>query len=343
MALFLLLHYRSRCGMIYRDIGGNMKTWTIVEPEKLVMDESTLKFTEGTVKVKITRTAVSRTDVAIYLGKDVAKLPIIPCRIAAGLVSEAEANSKHHKGERVLLSPYIGNKAHGVDCNGFLRDYTIVPEEHLITIPQGISDDEVVFVDYVALATSCLAELKLKEHEYIAVIGTGIFSLVMAQLAAYHRAIPIIIGNSDKGLETARDMGISYCINSEKQDVQERVAEITCGKMADCTVFECVAGINPQFALSLTGVNGRVCITGFSAYMNKLSVDIRTVLSKKIRVVGVNDGRDTFWAALNLIANKAVTVKGLANAKESFDQAAEVFAKMASDPDEMHDILLVVE
>ena len=320
-----------------------MKSWTITGPEKLTKEESTLKFVEGTVKVKITRTAVSRTDVAIYLGKDTAKLPLIPCRIAAGLVSEADANSKHHKGERVLLSPYIGNKAHGVDCNGFLRDYAIVPEEQLITIPQGISDDEVVFADYVALATSCLAEIKLQAHEYVAIIGTGVFSLVMAQLAAYHRAIPIIIGNSDKGLETARDMGISYCINSEKQDVQERVSDITCGNMTDCTVFECVAGINPQFALSLTGVNGRVCITGFSAYMNKLSVDIRTVLSKKIRVVGVKDGRNTFLAALNLIANKAITVKGLANAKENINDAEEIFAKMASDPDEMHDILLVVE
>ena len=320
-----------------------MRSWTITEPEKITLDESTLKFTEGTVKVKITRTAISRTDVAIYLGKDIEKLPVIPCRIAAGLVSEASADSKHHKGERVLLSPYIGNKVHGIDCNGFLRDYAIVPEEHLITIPQGISDDEIVFADYVALATSCLSELSFKEHDYIVIIGTGIFSLVMAQLAAYHRAIPIIIGKSDKGLETARDFGISYCINSEKQDVQERVAEITCGNMADCTVFECIAGINPQFALSLTGVNGKVCITGFSAYMNKLSVDIRTLLSQKLRVVGVNDGRRTFLSALNLLANKAITVKDLASAKNNFNDVASVFAEMVENPDELFDVLIKVD
>lgn len=320
-----------------------MKSWTITAPETLVEGESTLKFTEGTVKVKITRTEISRTDVALYLGKDVDRLPLIPCRIAAGLVSEAAGNSKLHKGERVLLSPYIGNKVHGMDCNGFLRDYTIVPEEHIITIPEGISDDEVVFVDYVALATSCLAELDLKEHEYIAIIGTGVFSLVMAQLASYHRAIPIIIGNSEQGLQIARDMGISYCVNSEEQDVQERVSDITCGVMADCTVFECVAGINPQFALSLTAANGKVCIAGFSAYMNKLSVDIRTLLTKCLRVVGVADGRKTFLSALNLLATKAVTVKGLANGKESFDNADNIFVKMSAAPNEFHDILVTVE
>jgi len=320
-----------------------MRSWTINSPETLVLDDNTLKFTEGTVKVKITRTEISRTDVAIYLGKDTDKLPIIPCRIAAGLVSEVGSDSKLHKGERVLLSPYIGNKVHGMDCNGFLRDYAIVPEEHIIAIPEGIGDDEVVFADYVALATSCLAELEFKEHEYICIIGTGIFSLVMAQLAAYHRVIPIVIGTSENGLQTARDMGISYCINSNEQDVQERVSEITCGRMADCTVFECIAGISAQFALSLTSENGKVCITGFSAYMNKLSVDIRTLLTKGLRVVGVNDGRKTFLSALNLLATKAITVKGLANGKEPFSKAKEIFEKMAEDPDEYHDILVTVD
>lgn len=320
-----------------------MKACVIESPKNIVIDSQPLKLIEGTVKVKITRTLVSATDIALFLGKDVDKLPLVPCRIAAGLVSEADETSSFHKGEKVLLSPYIANKVHGITCNGFLRDYAIVPESQLISIPEGISDDEIVLADYVALAITCLNEVDIKEHQYITILGTGVFPLILAQLASYYRAIPIVVGKNDADLELAEGIGICYCINSDKQDVQQRIMEITSGVMADCTVFECVAGINPQLALSLTAKRGKVCIVGFSAYMNKLSVDMRTILSRGLYVVGVSGGKENFLTAINLLATKAVNVKGLVNERKAFDNVQDLLLSMAENDDDPTDVYIDVD
>ncbi len=320
-----------------------MKACVIESPKKIVFDEQPLKLIEGTVKVKIISTLVSATDIALYSGKDVDKLPLIPCRIATGLVSEADEASSFHKGEKVLLSPYIANKVHGITCNGFLRDYAIVPDSQLVSIPEGISDDEMVLADYVALAMTCLNEVDIKEHQYIAIMGTGVFPLILAQLAAYYRAIPIVVGKTDEDLDFAEDIGICYRINGEKQDVQQRIMEITSGVMADCTVFECVAGINPQLALSLTAKGGKVCIVGFSTYMNKLSVDMRTILSRELYVVGVSGGKDNFLTAINLLATKAVNVKGLVTSRASFDEIENRLSEMVDGDYDATDIYVDVD
>lgn len=324
-------------------IGGFMKACVIESPKKLVIDEQPLKLIEGTVKVKITRTLISATDIALFLGKDIDKLPLVPCRIATGLVSEADETSSFHKGEKVLLSPYIADKIHGINCNGFLRDYAIVPETHLISIPERISEDEMVLVDYIALASACLHELDIKEHQYIVVLGTGVFPLILAQLVDYYRAIPIVVGKNEEDLSLAEDIGICYRINSEKQDPQQRIMEITSGVMADCTVFECVAGINPQLALSLTKKGGKVCIAGFSAYMNRLAIDMRTILARQLYCVGVSGGKESLMTAINLLATKAVDVKGLVTAREYFNGVEDLFLRLADGDYDATDVYIDVD
>lgn len=320
-----------------------MKTFIIDSPKNITIEEQPLKLLASTVKVKITRTIISETDVALYSGKDGDKLPVVPCRIATGLVSEADDTSSFHKGERVLLSPYLANKVHGLTCNGFLRDYAIVPEEYLISLPEGITDDEAVLSDYVALASSCLDVVGIKEHQYIAILGTGTFSLILAQLSAYYRAIPILVGKNEENLQFAEDMGISYRINSDNQDVQQKIMEITSGEMANCTVFECVQGINPQLALSLTADRGKVCITGFSAYTNRLSVDIRSILNKELNVVGVSSGREAIMSAINLLANKVIDVDGIVTNRVNFEDAGEVFAKLSEGDENTKDVYVNVD
>lgn len=320
-----------------------MKTFIINSPNNISIEEQPLKLLESTVKVKITRTIISETDVALFLGKDAEKLPIVPCRIATGLVSEADDTSSFHKGERVLLSPYLANKIHGLTCNGFLRDYAIVPEEYLISLPEGVTDDEAVLADYVALASTCLSVVDVKEHQYIVILGTGTFSLILAQLSAYYRAIPVLVGKNEENLEFAEDMGISYRINSDNQDVQQKIMEITSGEMANCTVFECVQGINPQLALSLTSDSGKVCITGFSVYMNKLSVDIRSILNKQLNVVGVSCGRESIMTAINLLANKVVDVDGLVKNRVAFEDAGERFSKLGDGDENAKDVYVDVD
>ena len=78
-----------------------MKAWQITAKEEIALVEKKQEAEATDVKVRISKVALSSTDVAIFEGKK-ASYPIIPVRSAIGLVSEAHAMSGLKKGERVV-------------------------------------------------------------------------------------------------------------------------------------------------------------------------------------------------------------------------------------------------
>ncbi|NCA66996.1 MAG: hypothetical protein EOM87_02915 [Clostridia bacterium] len=325
-----------------------MKIWKITAPNTFVMEDIQLSSNENSVKVKITKAAISSSDLAIFLGKAEVNYPIVPCRIAAGLVSEAPAGSGLKKGERVLLSPYISPegkntndiKYMGMHSNGYLSNYAIVPIENVFQLPEGINDEQAVFAEYIAMGNNAITQLEIESQEYLAIVGANPLGLMLGQLASYYHIIPIIIDKNEDKLALAGSFGISYCINSEKQDPQQKVLEITGGKMADCTIFEGRSGQLPQLAFNLTAQGGRVGIIGYNNSINKLNADIRTILYRQLKVIGINNGYKDFRAAINLLANEVVTIDGIVSGTGEFDTVPEFFKKAVEEGDKNLKLLI---
>lgn len=325
-----------------------MKIWKITAPNTFELESLLTVPDDNSVKVKITKAAISSPDLAIFQGKAEVNYPIVPCRIAAGLVSEAPAESGLKKGERVLLSPYIKPsdkktddiKYMGMHANGYLGNYAVVPTENVFSLPEGITDEQAVFAEYIAMANRAISELSIDNLEYLAILGANSFGLILGQLASYYHIIPIIIDKNEEKLALASAYGISYCINSEKQDPQQKVLEITGGKMADCTIFEGRSGQIPQLAFNLTAQGGRVGIIGYNNTINKLSADIRTILYRQLSVVGISNGYNNFNAAINLLANEVVTIEGIVNQTGSFDNVPEFFTKAVEESDKNLKLLI---
>ncbi len=325
-----------------------MKIWKITAPNTLELQSIPTVADDTQIKVKITKAALSSSDLAIYLGKAEVNYPIAPCRIAAGLVSEAPASSGLKKGERVLLSPYIkpadksdnNIKYMGMHADGYLGNYVMVSADNVYQLPEGITDEQAVFAEYIALAIHAISELEVEQQEYLAIVGANPLGLMLGQLANYYHIIPIIIDKNDNKLAVAQSYGISYCINSEKQDPQQKVLEITGGKMADCTIFEGRSGQLPQLAFNLTSQGGRVGIIGYNNTINKLSADIRTILYRQLRVIGINNGYKDFRAAINLLANDVITIDGIVSGTGEFDNVPSFFQRAVDEGDKNLKLLI---
>ena len=309
-----------------------MKAWKVVGPKVLAMEDVQGELCPDYVKVKVTKLGLTGADIAVYEGQPDATLPIVPGRIATGVISEVNPGSSFRKGERVLLSPYIKDKkgrllTRGLDLDGYLADYVVIPESCVYALPENITEDMGVYAEYISIAAGLTDKLDLKHEQYVAILGANALGLIFAQLAIYYQAIPIIIDRSEKKLQEAANFGIYYRINSAKQDAARRIRQITCGKMADCTVFECRSSQQPQLAFSLTAEGGKVGIVGYDSFVSKLNADISAIMGRQLSVIGINNGAADMNSAINLLANEVVRVDGIADKTVDFLAAPSAFTE----------------
>ena len=302
-----------------------MKSWTISESKNLTLVEADGQPTPHELKVKITDVVLTHTDIALYTGRDKAKLPVIPGRLAVGLVSENAGDNAYMKGTRVLLSPYRDGKVRGLDIDGYLSDYVIAPKDCVIALPESVKNDSAIFAELIAIALRAIDKMKVEEGEFVAIMGADDFCLIAAQIVDYYHAIPIVVANDEEGLDIATELGVTYVIDAGSTNVVERVRNITNGDMCECAIVESYSN-KVQNGFNLTRKKGRVCIVGPDGYLGDLPADLHNVVAKSLSVTSVTNGGKNLPAAINFLATEAISTIGLPSRNIAFDAIPETFA-----------------
>ncbi len=312
-----------------------MKSLVLTEPGKLetvVNEEKDVP--HDCVKIRIARASITSSDLSAYKGK-ANFYPVMPSRIAMGLVSES-SDFTLKTGQRVMLSPYRKStgslQVSGVDKNGYLADYVICPYSEVYAIPEGISDESVVFIEDVALAEKMLEKLDIGKTQYILLNGCSALNYIIGQLAIYYQAIPVIIDKNQELLDLAQDLGIYYTVNPNEENVYQKVKEITSGKMSDYMVLDLDAYPNAEGLLSCMRDGGKMCLAGLDKKTEELTADLAPVFTKGLEIFGLNNGDGELETGINMIATEVVKVDKLVERIVDISEAADVFAKLASEP-----------
>jgi threonine dehydrogenase-like Zn-dependent dehydrogenase len=137
----------------------------------------------------------------------------------------------------------------GRDFPGCFSEYAAVPLDALAPMPQGVSDWEVAAIQPL---TSCIFDVQalgVTLGDLVLVLGQGVMGLNCAQVAKAAGADTVIgVDRRDDILEMARRLGTDITINAAKENVVERVMELTDGKGAPF-VIEAASG-SPKMGLS---------------------------------------------------------------------------------------------
>ena len=167
-----------------------MKEWIINKDDGATLVEDVSQRADGQVKVKIAKVAISSQDVCNLsaMAKDDA---VVPGHSAVALVSEADDDSGLKLGSRVVVSPYLQQCEHGeevvktmgVDVDGLLRDFACVPLENVFALPDGISDEEALFTEYIAMGNNVFEALDREKGDYIVIVGASTLGLILGQMA----------------------------------------------------------------------------------------------------------------------------------------------------------------
>lgn len=243
-----------------------------------ILKYSSLK--EGQVKVKLAYSGVCHSQLMETRGKrgEDKWLPHLLGHEGTGIVQEiGEGVTKVKIGDKVILgwikseginaepAKYISENGTIINSGNVttFSELSIVSENRLVKLPEGIPLDIGVLFG-CAIPTGAgivMNEIIPKENSTIAIFGLGgigLSALMATNLFKCNKIIAIDI--EDKKLELAKDFGATHTINSNNQNIEEAILDMTNNQGVDYSV-EC-SGLAKiiEIAFKCVKNNGGLCV-----------------------------------------------------------------------------------
>jgi 2-desacetyl-2-hydroxyethyl bacteriochlorophyllide A dehydrogenase len=168
--------------------------------------------------------------------------------------------------------------------------WVVLPPSQLFPVPDAIADDVATLWMLGRIAFNGVRRGQIVTGESVAVFGLGLIGLFAGQLARIGGARPVIgVDLSPLRREFARTCGFDLVLDGGAEDLQERVAEATRGRMLDCALeVTGVPALIPR-EMELLHKQGRIVI--ISSPRGKTQFDFHDfVNSPSLTIIGAHNG-----------------------------------------------------
>jgi len=291
-----------------------------------VMDKSLRLLEKGEYLVRVDACGVCGTDVHILEGSARSSPPVVLGHEFAGVVEDAAHDcSRGLLGRMVAVDPNISCgqcnycrrgfvhlcvnlRALGVDLDGGMAQYCIVPEKQMYTLPDGFPDTASAFIEPVSCVIHGIDRAGIKVGDTVVILGAGTIGLIMMQLAHVTGATRVIIVEPLEHKQAiARNLGAEFVLNPAEVDPKVFTYDLT-GAGAD-VVIECAG--KPEtahLALELARRGGTVEFFGLCPVGVTIPIEPNTVYAKELTIVGSYVNPYTFDRSIAVLHSGKVRV-----------------------------------
>jgi propanol-preferring alcohol dehydrogenase len=316
-----------------------------------IIDLETPKPQDNQVVVKVKAVGVCHSDLHLWEGGyDLGdgqfmkvtdrgvKYPVTPGHEIAGTVEEMGSNVKDYsKGDEVLVYPWIGcgecpackvgnenlcdaPKSLGVFQDGGYSDFALVPHYKYLAKLSGVDPESATSLACSALtAYNAIKKANANSPEFLVIIGAGGLGLMGVQIAhAITSAKIICVDLDDKKLETAKEMGADFVINSKDTETSQKIISICNEKGADSVVDFVNAPPTAKLGLSVLRKRGNLVLVGL--FGGSLELSLVTIPLKSITIQGAYTGNYTDMVELLDLARKG-TINPVISKRYSLEDA----------------------
>jgi len=302
----------------------------------------------GEIVVQIKATGICYTDISIldnkYKGRKPVPIPIILGHEGAGVVVElGEGVDNLSVGDRVGLEALFGcgrcydclngNKnmctdwGHiGITCDGTFAEYVVLPAYLAHKLPDDVSFVDAAFLEPISLTVRTLEHVKPMVGDTAAIIGPGsigMFHLQALKAAGAGKIIVIGLDQDKKRFEMAEKLGADHIVNASKEDVVNRVRELTEGLGADIVVETANSPKVLPLAIDIAAARGRVALFGLYP---EATISPLNLLRSGLSVFGdVGIVERHFLRAIRWVAHEKVLAEPLITRRFSLEEFKEAF------------------
>jgi len=284
---------------------------------------------EHDVLLQVRKVGLCGSDLNSYRGcNPMVSYPRILGHEVAAIVAEANPNAPEWPaGMAVTLSPYsscgrcaacLRGRPNACDCNqtlgvqrdGALTERIVVPASRLFRA--DLSLKELCLVEPLTVGFHAAARGRVEARDTVAVFGCGGVGLGAVAGAAFRGTTVIGIDLDDDKLATARKAGAAHAINTAREDLHTRLAELTDGRGPD-VVIEAI-GLPQTFRAAVEEVafTGRVVYIGYAK--EQVAYETRLFVQKELDILGSRNAQpDDFRDVIRMLeagrfpVNDAVT------------------------------------
>lgn len=303
--------------------------------------------------LRVEACGVCGTDRHILHGEYPATLPVTLGHEFAGTVAGAGADTTVAVGTRVAVDPNISCgscrecrrgrvvfcphlQALGVNLNGGLAEYAVVPVTQVYPLPPNVPSVFGALCEPLACSIHGLDQADIRPGMSVAIIGGGMIGQLMVQLARLAGATTIIVSTLfESGRTLAERLGATATVNPNAKDVVTAVtAPDGLAPGGVDVVIEC-AGTLATFgqALRLARRGGTIMIFGVVSKGQTTSIEPYDIFSRELRIVGSYLNPLTHGRAIELVASGRIDLEPLITRRVTLDEvpAAIVAAPTATD------------
>ncbi|MCL1838343.1 MAG: alcohol dehydrogenase catalytic domain-containing protein [Propionibacteriaceae bacterium] len=294
--------------------------------------------------------SICGSDVKAYKGHGTpVPYPIVLGHEAVGEILEIDSENAAglRVGDLVAVDPYLycGScyacslgrtnccqflKCLGVHTDGCMSEFFVHPDHLLHKLPEGIELRLAALAEPLTIALHGIHRTCLAPREHIAIFGAGAIGLLAAMCAIRYGANPIVIDVIAQRLAFAKTLGVQHTLNPSEDDLEQRVAEITDGRMAEVVMEATGVDSCIHNTVKLAAYCGRVALTGWPN--GDVKFDTFSVTRKELQILGARNSKGEFSEALELIASKEVDVDALCTETVPFEQLAAAVTRLAECP-----------
>lgn len=231
------------------------------------------------VKIKVVNCGICGSEVHAYHGLHPFRIPPIVSghEVAGDVVEVGPGVTRFKVGDRVTVEPHYGCGhcwycGHGLynvcpdkkvlgagGWSGGLGEYIVTPEQTVVKLPDTLSYEEGALIEPVANGMYAVRHSNITPETNIVVIGCGpigIGDFLCARL--WNPKSILMVDVSDFNLQKAREMGAELTCNSRRENLAERVMELTDGVGADLVFLAFGDAPTVQQAFEITRRGGQI-------------------------------------------------------------------------------------
>ncbi|HYE04135.1 MAG TPA: zinc-binding alcohol dehydrogenase family protein [Planctomycetota bacterium] len=316
----------------------------------------------GEVLLRVARVGFCGSDLNTFRGANaLVAYPRIPGHEVSGTVVAVGAGLEDDRdaalGRRALVLPYTAcgacpscragrpnccrdNRTLGVQRDGALAEYLVVPVAKLISAP-GLDLDALALVEPLTIGFHAVARGRVLAGETVAVFGCGVVGLGAIAGAVARGARVIAVDLDRRKLAIARAVGALEATAATGAALADDIAGLTGGD-GPAVCIE-AAGHADAFraCIELASFAGRVVAIGYAKA--PLGYESRHVILKELDVLGSrNATRGDFDAVLAHLATGRLPLDALISRRVGLDEAGAALAAWDADPGAVTKILVDV-
>ncbi|WP_272477322.1 zinc-binding dehydrogenase [Baekduia alba] len=280
------------------------------------------------VLVAVSRCGVCTGDVDAWLGRSALTEPEPLGHEPAGVVVAVGAEvTRVAVGERVAC---------WVEEGGF-ADRVVTDEQHCFAVPETVAHPEMAeplscIVNAVELAAPALAD-------DVVIVGAGFMGLLLQLVLQARGPRTVTVADVRPGaLARAAALGATHTVDTSREDLRARVAEITGGRGADVAFEVTGSNIGLDLAAAATRMSGKLAVVGYhqggtrEIALGEWNWMAYTIVNAHFRDKQVILGG--MRTALRLMEAGVVDVAPLISHRFALDRIDEAFATAAAKPDD---------